>query len=58
MKEREKLSILLRFEFGSFGIVMLFIKMESWKKRVVLKVDIFIVKYYSLCKLIFGYVNE
>lgn len=58
MKEQEKLSMLPMFEPGSLGTVVPFIKMESWKERTVLKADIPIVKYHSLCKLLFGYANE
>lgn len=58
MKKQEKLSTLPIFEPGSLGTVMPLIKMESWRKRVVLKVNIPIVKYHSLCKLLFGYADE
>lgn len=58
MKEQEKLSTLPRFQPGSLGTVVPFIKMESWERRAVLKADIPIVKYHSLCKLLFGYANE
>lgn len=58
MKEQEKLSMLPMFEPGSLGTVVPFIKMEGWKERTVLKADIPIVKYHSLCKLLFGYANE
>ena len=37
MKEQEKLSILPRFQPGSLGTVVPFIKMESWERRAVLK---------------------
>lgn len=54
----EKPSTLPMFESDSLGTVVPFIKMESWKKRAVLKADIPIVKYHSLCKLLLGYANE
>ena len=58
VKEQEKLSTMPLFEPQSRGIAVPFIKMESWKKRAVLKADIPIVKYHSLCKLHFDYANE
>lgn len=58
MKEQKKLSTLPRFQPGSLGTVVPFIKMESWERRAVLKAEIPIVKYHSLCKLLFGYANE
>lgn len=58
VKEQEKLSTMPMFEPQSLGIAVPFIKMESWKKRAVLKADIPIVKYHSLCKLHFDYANE
>lgn len=60
MKGQEKLRMLPVFEHGSLGTVVPFIKMEIWEKRAVLKADILIpiVKYRSLCKLLFGYANE
>jgi hypothetical protein len=58
MKQQKKLSTLPRFEPGSLGTVVPFIKMESWKKRAVLEADIPIVKYHSLCTLLFGYTDE
>lgn len=59
MKAQKKLSPLPTLESGrDFGRVVPFIKMESWKKRAVLKADIPIVKYHSLWKFLFGYANE
>lgn len=58
MKKQEKLSTLPIFEPGSLGMVVPLIKMESRKKRVVLKVNIPTVKFHGLCKLLFGYADE